>query len=51
MEWMMYINGNWTKGEKAKTFETLNPYDGSHLADIYESSEIDALEALLEGNS
>ena len=46
MEWMMYINGNWTKGEKAKTFETLNPYDGSHLADIYESSEIDALEAI-----
>ena len=46
MEWMMYINGNWTMGEKAKTFETLNPYDGSHLADIYESSENDALEAI-----
>ena len=46
MEWMMYINGNWTKGEKAKTFETLNPYDGSHLADIYESAENDALEAI-----
>ena len=42
MEWMMYIDGKWTKGESEKTFETLNPADGSHLADIYESSAKDS---------
>ena len=46
MEWMMYINGKWTKGDLEKTYETLNPYDGSHLAYIYESSERDTIEAI-----
>ena len=46
MEWMMYINGKWTKGENKKTFETKNPADGSYLADIYESSECDTLNAI-----
>ena len=46
MEWMMYIDGKWTEGESKKTFETKNPTDGSHLADIYESSVNDTLDAI-----
>lgn len=46
MEWMMYIDGKWTKGEKEKTFDTINPFDGSVLASIYESSEKDTLDAI-----
>ena len=46
MEWMMYIDGKWTKGERSVTFETKNPADGSHLADIYESSVKDTIDAI-----
>lgn len=46
MEWMMYIDGKWTKGEREKTFDTINPADGSILASIYESSVNDAKEAI-----
>ena len=46
MEWMMYIDGKWTKGENEKTFDTINPFDGSRLATIYESSENDTLDAI-----
>ena len=46
MEWMMYIDGKWTKGEREVTFETKNPADGSHLADIYESSVKDTVDAI-----
>ncbi len=50
MEWMMYIDGKWTKGEKEKSFETVNPYDGTCLATIYESSEKDTLDAIKAAN-
>ena len=46
MKWMMYIDGKWTRGEKEKTFVTLNPADGTYLADIYESSVKDAEDAI-----
>lgn len=46
MEWMMYINGEWSKGESEKTFDTINPTDGSVLATIYESSVLDTKEAI-----
>ena len=46
MEWMMYIDGKWTKGENEKTFDTINPFDGSRLATIYELSENDTLDAI-----
>lgn len=40
----MYINGEWVKGEK--TFDAINPYDGSLIAKVYESSVDDAKKAI-----
>ncbi len=46
MEWMMFIDGCWSKGSDQKTFETLNPATGEVLATIYESSVSDTEAAI-----
>ena len=46
MEWMMYINGEFKKGKNKKTFDTINPFDGSVIASVYESSVEDTIEAI-----
>lgn len=40
----MYINGAWVKGEK--TIDAINPYDGSLITKVYESSIEDTKKAI-----
>ena len=45
-EYLMHIDGRWTKSSTGETFEVRNPYDGSHFATIQKGSREDARSAI-----
>jgi len=46
-----YINGNWVSSREGKTFPVVNPYDGSHLADVPDMGAEDTQAAISAASS
>lgn len=41
-----FINGNWCAADSGKTFPVINPFDGTHIADVPDLTEKETAEAI-----
>ncbi|MDR1782132.1 MAG: aldehyde dehydrogenase family protein [Bacilli bacterium] len=49
-EYLMYINGEWTKGSEGKTLDAISPANGEHLATIIDATNKDVDMAIEAAN-